>query len=388
MNFDEPIDRRGTDCNKWDDMERVYGISPDDGIAMWVADSDFRPPACVQRAVQKIADHGVYGYGGDQDAYREAVCWWMDTRHGWRPDPSAIFATYGLVNAVGLCLHTWSDPSDAVVVMAPVYHAFGRVIRAAKREMVELPLRMGDHAELDIEAWDAMMTGREKILILCSPHNPAGRVWTRAELEAIAAFCRRHDVLLISDEVHADMIFPGYAHTAMPLVEGVEDRLVILQAASKAFNLAGAYLGQAIIPDPKLQKDFVQTIRAFSISTNLFAVPMTTAAFSPEGAAWIDAQMDYLDKNRAEWEAGINALPGVRAVPLQATYLSWVDFRGTGMSQDEVNARVHKTARLAVHPGTDFGLGGEGFMRFNIGTQRANITEALSRLHDAFGDLQ
>ncbi len=388
MDFDEKIDRRGTNCNKWDHMERVYGVSPDDGIAMWVADSDFRPPACVQRAVQKITDHGVYGYGGDKDAYRQAVCWWMEHRHGWRPEPEMVFATSGLVNAVGLCLHSWSDPGDRVLVMSPHYHAFGRVVRGAQRELVELPLRVENDFDLDVHAWDAMMTGAEKILILCSPHNPTGRVWSRAELMEIADFVRRHDLLLVSDEVHADLIYPGHSHAAMPLVDGVEDRLVVLHSASKPFNLAGAYLGQAIIPDPKLRAVFAKTCLGLGISPNMFGVPMTTAAFSPEGAKWIDAQMDYLDANRAAWEDGINALPGVRAVPLQATYLSWVDFRGTGMTQAEVNGRVYKDARIAAHAGTDFGLGGDGFMRFNIGTQRANITEALSRLHDAFGDLQ
>lgn len=388
MDFDTPIDRRGTRSNKWDEMEATYGVSPEDGIPMWVADMDFHPPACVQRAVDNIAAHGIYGYSGNKEPYIEAVCWWMQTRHGWSPDPAGVFSAVGLVNAVGLCLDAWSEPGDRVLVMAPVYHAFGRVIKAARREMVELPLQLADHFELDFDAWEAMMTGQEKILILCSPHNPAGRVWSRAELEQIADFARRHDLILLADEVHHDLVFPGHSHIAMPRIEGVEDRLVMLSAASKTFNLAGAYLGQVLILDKELQRDFRSRIQAFSIATNMFGVPMTEAAYSPEGAEWVDALVDYLDANRKLWEDGINTLPGVRAVPLQATYLSWVDFNGTGMTMEEITRRIQKEARVAPSLGPQFGLGGEGFMRFNLGTQRANVAEAVARLQAAFGDLQ
>ena len=205
---------------------------------------------------------------------------------------------------------------------------------------------------------------------------------------AIADFACRHDLLLIADEVHADLIYPGQTQTAMGLIDGIEDRLVVLNAASKTFNLAGAYLGQVYISDARLRKAFAQTMAGLSVSSNIFGIAMTQAAYSPEGAAWVDAQMQYLDGNRAEWEAGINALPGVRAVPLQATYLSWVDFTGTGMDQAEVLARVQQQARIAPNNGPMFGPGGTGFLRFNLATQRANITKALSRLGDAFRDLQ
>ena len=223
---------------------------------------------------------------------------------------------------------------------------------------------------------------------LCSPHNPAGRVWSRAELEQIADFTRRHNLILLADEVHHDIVFPGHKHIAMPHIEGIEDRLVMLSAASKTFNLAGAYLGQVLILDKPLQREFRNRIQAFSIATNMFGVPMTRAAYSPEGAEWVDTLVTYLDENRRLWEDGINALPGVRAVPLQATYLSWVDFTATGMDMKEITRRIQKDARIAASHGPQFGLGGEGRMRFNLGTQRANIIEALSRLHDAFGDLQ
>ena len=185
--FDEEIERVGTHSSKWDMMETIYGVSPEDGIAMWVADMDFRPPDCVQRAVQAMSDHGVYGYFGNDAPYREAICWWMCERHGWEPDPASILTTNGIVNGVGLAVDTWTDPGDGVVLFTPVYHAFGRVIRSAGREVVECPLAIEDGVyTYDFDAYDAAMTGREKMVVLCSPHNPGGRVWTREELRGVA----------------------------------------------------------------------------------------------------------------------------------------------------------------------------------------------------------
>ena len=244
MSFDQIIDRRGTHCVKWDKMEALYGVSPDEGIAMWVADMEFRPPACVQDALQAMLDHGVYGYFGDESAYLGAICWWMENRHGWRVDPAAIFTTHGLVNGTAMCVDAFTAPGDGVVLFTPVYHAFARVIRAAGREVVEceMPVVDGQYT-LDFDAWDAQMKGHETMLVLCSPHNPGGRVWTRAELEAVAAFAKRHDLILVSDEIHHDLVMPGQAHTPMALIDGIADRLVMMTAATKTFNIAGAHVG-------------------------------------------------------------------------------------------------------------------------------------------------
>jgi cystathionine beta-lyase len=207
---------------------------------MWVADMDFQPPKCVGEAFQRMIDHGIFGYFTDDSDYRASICWWMENRHGWTFDPAAIFITQGLVNAVGLCLDAYTKPGDGVVLFTPVYHAFARVIKAADREVLECQLVDNDgRYEMDFAAYDAQMTGNETMLILCSPHNPGGRVWTREELEAVAAFAVRHDLLLVSDEIHHDIVFSGTKHTAMPLIDGNSDRLVMLTAPSKTFNLAG-----------------------------------------------------------------------------------------------------------------------------------------------------
>ncbi len=389
--FDTRIDRRGTHCGKWDMMEQVYGVAPDDGLAMWVADMDFAAPDPVRDAVRALADHGVFGYFGDDGAYRAAIRWWMDLRHGWQVDPAAIFTTHGLVNGVAMCLDTWTAPGDAVVLFTPVYHAFARVIRAAGRAVVECPLTTapdGTYA-MDIDAWDAQMTGREKMVILCSPHNPGGRVWTVAELRSVADFARRHDLILVSDEIHHDLVFPGARHVPMAVAApDIADRLVMLTAASKTFNIAGAHVGNVIVPDPALRRQFAARMAAMGMSPNTFGMHMVTAAYAPAGAAWVDDLVAYLDGNRRVFDAGVNAIPGLRSVPLQSTYLAWVDFGGTGMDRAEFTRRVEAEARIAANHGPSFGAGGDSFLRFNLGMPRAQIAEAVSRLQDAFSDLQ
>ncbi|POR47994.1 MalY/PatB family protein [Bosea psychrotolerans] len=389
-NFDLLIDRRGTHSAKWDMMEANFGVPAADGIAMWVADMDFQPPACVQGAVEAMAGHGVYGYFGDDRSYRDAIRWWMKNRHGWEVEPQAIFTTHGLVNGTALCVEAYSRPGDGVVLMTPVYHAFARIITAAGRRVVECPLALADgRYVLDIPAWDARMTGTERMLILCSPHNPGGRVWTAEELRAIADFCKRHDLILVSDEIHHDLVMPGQRHTAMPLAApDILDRLVMMTATTKTFNIAGSHIGNVIIPDEALRGPFQARMNALGISPNSFGMAMATAAYSPEGAAWVDALVAYLDGNRRLFDDGISAVPGLSSMALEATYLGWVDFSGTGMAPAEFTARVEKQARIAANHGASFGLGGDNYLRFNLATPRAVVAEAVERLQDAFADLQ
>lgn len=390
MNFDDIIDRRDSHCSKWDSMERLYGVSPNDGIAMWVADMDFEPPQCVQDAVAKMHTHGVYGYFGEEGDYLNAICWWMQNRHGWTVDPSWIFSTHGLVNGVAMALESFTQPGDDVVLFTPVYHAFARVITAAERGVTECELLNTDgRYSMDFDAYDAQMTGKERMLILCSPHNPGGRVWSREELQAVADFAKRHDLILVSDEIHHDLVYAGRTHIPMANVDpSIIDRLVMMTATTKTFNIAGAHIGNVIIQDPKLRARFACKMQAFGLSANSFGLEMATAAYSREGAVWVDALVTYLDGNRKIFDAAINNIPGLRSSPLEATYLSWVDFEDTGMTQQEFRDRVEKTARIAVNHGPTFGKGGNHFLRFNIGTRRALVQEAAERLQDAFSDLQ
>ncbi len=390
MNFDEIIDRFGTHSVKWDMMEPIYDVPAEDGLAMWVADMDFRPPACVGDAVQRMRDHGIYGYFGDETAYRSAIQWWMRERHGWQVGQEAIFSTHGLVNGTALCVDTYTEPGDGVILFTPVYHAFARVINAAGREVVECPLviRVGRY-EMDFGAYDAQMKGHEKLLILCSPHNPGGRVWTRAELQGVADFAKRHDLILVSDEIHHDLVMPGHQHVPMAVVDDdIHDRLIMMTATTKTFNIAGAHVGNVIISDPTLKKRFATRMAALGMSPNSFGLFMAEAAYSPEGATWVDELVTYLDGNRQVFDAGIDAIPGLGSMRLEATYLAWVDFSGTGMERADFTRRVEQEARIAANHGPTFGQGGEDFLRFNLATPRARVKEAVERLHAAFADLQ
>lgn len=389
MTFDTPINRFGTHSVKWDSMEAFYGVPAKDGIAMWVADMDFRPPTCVQKALEGMLAHGVYGYYGDDAAYLDAIRWWMQTRHGWTVERDQIFTTHGLVNGTAMCVDAFTQPGDGIVLFTPIYHAFARVIKGAGRQVVECKLaNVNGRYEMDFAAWDAQMTGKETMLILCSPHNPGGRVWTVAELQGVADFCARHNLLLVSDEIHHDLVMPGQKHTVMATLPGISERLVMMTATTKTFNIAGAHSGNVIIADPKLRARFAERMNAMGISPNSFGMFMATAAYSPEGAAWVDTLCEYLAGNAKIFNDGIAQIPGLRSMPLEATYLAWVDFTGTGMAQAEFIERVEKQAKIASNHGTPFGAGGESFLRFNLATPRAVVVEAVQRLQAAFADLQ
>lgn len=390
MDFDTPINRRGTDSVKWDLMEKYYGVSPDEGLSMWVADMDFQVPQCVRDRLAKMVDHGIFAYFNNDADYLGAIQWWMQNRHRWKIEQDWIFTTTGLVNAVGMCLDTFTQPGDGIVLFTPVYHAFAKVIRNAGRTVVECPMSLQDGSyQMEFDAWDAQLTGSESMLILCSPHNPGGRVWTREELQGVADFAKRHDLLIISDEIHHDLIYPGHTHVPFACVDpSAADRTIMLSAPSKTFNLAGLHTGNVIIEDADLRRRFAERMSAINLSSNSAGVVAATAAYSPDGAAWVDALMLYLQGNRDLFDAAIANIPGLWSMPLQSTFLSWVDFSGTGMEQAEFIRRVEKVAKIAVNHGTTFGTGGESFLRFNIGTQRANVAEACDRLRSAFSDLQ
>ncbi|MDR9484845.1 MAG: MalY/PatB family protein [Sediminimonas sp.] len=390
MSFDDIIDRTGTHSMKWDMMEPIYGVPADDGISMWVADMDFRAPDCIQNEIARMHEHGIYGYFGDDSAYKQAIIWWMQNRHGWQVQPEWIFTTHGLVNGTAMCVDTFTDPGDGVVLFTPVYHAFAKVIKANGRRVVECPLtNNAGRYEMDFDAYDARLDGSERMVVLCSPHNPGGRVWTQEELQGVADFAKRHDLIIVSDEIHHDLVMPGQAHIPMANVDdSITDRLIMMTATTKTFNIAGSHTGNVIIPDPELRVRFGARMAGLGLSPNSFGLHMATAAYSPEGAAWVDDLTHYLDANRRLFDDAVNAIPGVASMPLQSTYLAWVDFSGTGMSPQEFTDRVEKTARIAINHGPTFGLGGNDFLRFNLATPRALVEQAIERLQSAFSDLQ
>ena len=390
MDFDEVIDRRGTHSSKWDTMEELYGVSPDNGLSMWVADMDFRAPEVIQRKLRSISSHGIYGYYGDQEEYKNSIKWWMKNRHDWKIDTSWIFTTHGLVNGTALCIDAFTKRGDGVILFTPVYYQFSNIIEASERKIVECPLKLIDnHYQFDFNAYERRLSGDEKMIILSSPHNPGGRVWTRKELQEVAKFAMKHDLILVSDEIHHDLVYPNKNHTVMPLAEpAVCDRLVMMTATTKTFNIAGAHTGNVIISNPSLKQKFSKRITALGISPNSFGLFMATTAYSSEGAKWLDELIKYIDGNRNLFDRAIDTIPGLKSMPLEGTYLAWVDFSGTGIEEKEFIYRVQEKANIAVNHGSTFGAGGENFLRFNLATPRTMIVEATKRLEEAFSDLQ
>ena len=390
MNFDTLFHRKGLGSKKWDEAHLYTGVTAERSLPMWVADMDFQPPACVIDTACRITEAGDFGYFCRMEEFYASVAWWQENRHGWKIDPRWCLTTFGLGNAIAITLQTFSQPGDAVAFFTPVYHEFQMKTERNGRVARHLPLaKEGGKYVLDWDAYDALMTGAEKILIISSPHNPAGRVWTRDELKAIADFCVRHDLLLISDEIHNDLVHPGLTHIPMAVAcPEILDRLIMMNSASKTFNLAGLRTGNVIIPDEALRKRFAHAIGALDMQPNLYGVRMTQAAYSPEGAAWVDALCAYLAGNAKVMAEGIAQIPGLSFMPMESTYLAWIDFAGTGMTVDEFTARVRDEAHIGTSPGAPFGTGGETCLRFNIGTQRSRVIEAVERLQAAFKDLQ
>lgn len=391
FDFETPKDITDGRSTKWRKMDMLLGRPADaDMLPMWIAQMDFQPAPVLNTAMQALMECGELGYF-DYDEFAERIAWWYSNRHGWRPDPAHVFATHGIGNAVGLTLQSLTEPGDGIIIFSPVYHEFANKIRRNGRIMVESALEIDEAGlfRMNLEALEAQLTGNEKAVLFCSPHNPAGRTWEPAEIQALSAFCARNELLLLSDEIHMDLTFAGNKHTPTALNSpDALQHLVVMSAASKTFDIAGLRTGYVIIPDDDLRSRFAAFYAALDIQPNRLGADLTCAAYTPEGAAWVDALMQVLDGNRQALCDGMNAIPGVKAMPMQSTFLAWVDFSGTGMSDAEINKRIIEVARVLPTPGDGLGLGGALHHRFNIGAPRHIIDEAVARLRDAFSDLQ
>jgi len=391
FDFDRVIERRGTHSSKWDHIARLSGIKSADAIPMWVADMDFAAPPGVTEALSGELQCAVHGYYADTGSWAAALVDWMARRHGVKFDPAWVSPTPGIVSGLGLILQAVSAPDDEVVVFPPAYHAFRRIIRANERRILDAQLvKSAGRYVMDLDALRARLSPQTKVVFLCSPHNPGGTVWSAAELRALGALCAERDLILVSDEIHCDLVFAGAKHTpTMAAAPEIADRLITCVAATKTFNLAGAHVGACITSNAALKRRLDARIAASGLgSYNRFGMIATEAAWRT-GEAWLDELLPYLTKNRDVFDARIEAAaPGARSMHLDGTYLAWVDFSGTGLAPEDVAARVRDRARLFVSPGEQFGPGGETWLRFNFATPRLLLDEALSRLEDAFSDLR
>jgi cysteine-S-conjugate beta-lyase len=391
FDFNRVVDRRGTHASKWDNMARLSGITAPDAIPMWVADMDFTAPPGVTAALTAEIERATHGYYADTGSWAAALADWMARRHGLRVDPAWISPTPGIVSGLGLILQAVSAPGDEVVVFPPAYHAFRKIIVANERCILDAQLveTAGRYA-MDLAALRGKLTPRTKVVFLCSPHNPGGTVWSVDELRALSAFCAEHDLILVSDEIHCDLVFAGAKHTpTLVAAPEIADRLITCVAATKTFNLAGAHIGACFTSNAALKRRLDARIAASGLgSYNGFGMIATEAAWRT-GEAWLDALLPYLAESRDLFDARIEAAaPGARSMHLDGTYLAWVDFSGTGLSAEEVAARVADRARIYASPGEQFGPGGKTWLRFNFATPRPILEDALGRLDDAFADLR
>lgn len=389
--FDRVIERRGTHATKWDMMAKLSGIKAADGIPMWVADMDFAAPPGVTAALAAVVERGVHGYYADTGSWAEALAGWLARRHGRSINPEWVSPTPGVVSGLGLILQAVSEPGDEVVVFPPAYHAFRKIILANERRIVDAQLveRQGRYV-MDLDALRAMLTPRTKVVFFCSPHNPGGTVWSAEEIRALAAFCTEHDLILVSDEIHCDLVFDGARHIpTMTAAPEVADRLVTCVAATKTFNLAGAHVGACVTSNPQLKRKLDARIAASGLGSYAAFGMIATEAAWRTGDAWLDELLPYLAGNRDLLDSRIEAAaPGARSMRLDATYLAWVNFSGTGLQAEDVARRVSERARIFVSPGPQFGPGGETWLRFNFATPRPILREALDRLDEAFSDIR
>ncbi|MBR1687955.1 MAG: pyridoxal phosphate-dependent aminotransferase [Prevotella sp.] len=374
-----PIVRRGTHCYKWDEAEE------EDIIPMWVADMDFCVAPAIQQAVERRARHGVYGYTLVDESYYEAIISWFSRRHHWTIDRQSILYTTGVVPAVSCAIKALAMPGEQVVIMSPVYNCFYSSIKNNGCIALESPLREVDGRwEIDWTDLEAKLAEEKStILLLCNPHNPTGRLWTRDELERVNELCIQNGVRVVSDEIHCELVMPG--HTFQPFAtvsEACRRNSVILNSPSKSFNTAGLQIANIICDDPAMRRRINRAININEVcDVNPFGPEALKAAYN-ESEDWLDALNQYLFGNYQRLCSWVSEEhPELRVAPLEGTYLAWVDIRALGCSSDELTERLLHEAHVQVSSGTLYGRQtGEGFIRLNLACPRSQLDEALRRI--------
>lgn len=384
--FDTPIDRTHTWSIKHD-FKKENGKA-DDILPLWVADMDFRSPDSVVEALKKAVDHGIFGYSRADESYFDAVAAWYQKRHHLTLQPEWMTCTPGIVFALSIAVRAFTQEGDAVLIQPPVYHPFSRAILRNKRTLVENPLVLKDgHYEMDLEELEQKVLDEHvKLMILCNPHNPVGRVWTREELTALADICLRHHVYVISDEIHGDFVWQGHEQTPYASIsEEACLHSMMCTAPSKTFNLAGMATSNLFIPDPEMRRKFrSELLDVGQENMNRLGLFACRAAYEG-GGEWLDQLIGYLAGNLAlVRDFCKNRVPQIQLVEPEGTYLAWLDCRELGMTDDELMAFFSDEAKVWLDPGKHSGEQGSGFMRFNLGSSRSVIAQALDQIEAAW----
>lgn len=389
FNFDEVIDRKNTSCLKYDfAVERGY---KEDILPFWVADMDFKTPQPVIDELTKRVAHGIYGYTDPNDEYKTAVVNWQKTQHSYAPSKESIVVTPGVVFALAMAVRAFTNAGDSVIIEQPVYYPFTEIVEQNHRKIVNSPLVLRNgHYEIDFADFEEKITANGvKLFLLCSPHNPAGRVWKKEELLKLADICTRHNVLIVADEIHADFVRKGYKHIPLAsLSPAIANRVITCSAASKTFNLAGLQTSNIFIENEPLREKFRAEISAAGYSQpNVLGLFATQAAYE-HGGAWLSALKKYLEQNYQRTKEFLaKNMPKVNLIEPEGTYLIWLDFSAYGLSDSELDRIIIDKANLWLDSGHIFGKAGENFQRINTACPWSVLENGLKHLADAFKNL-
>ncbi len=383
--FDTVIDRMGTSSSKWSYAKKMCGY--DDVLPMWVADMDFACAPEIVAAIKERAAHPIYGYTSRTDGYYNGMINWMAKRNGWKGvQREWILSSPGVVPGFNYSIQAYSHPGDKVIIQPPVYYPFRNAILNNGRQVVDNPLKIVDgYYQMDYEDLEKKIDARTKMLIFCSPHNPVGRVWKRDELKLMAEICERKDIVIVSDEIHSDLILGKIKHTCTATVSpDALQRTVTLTAPNKTFNIAGLQNADAIIPNKKLRDAFFTVTQNNSVSNpNIFGMVAQEAAYA-KGEPWLEECLTYLKGNLKFFEDYVKKnMPQLKVYPLEGTYLAWVDCSALGMDDKVLHTWMLEKAKLWLDDGVMFGAEGSLYMRFNIATPRAILKDGLDRLAKA-----
>lgn len=392
--FERTLNRTLTNDLKWlPENMRLYGITADkDSIPMWIADTDFPCAPVIVEALRKRVEHEIYGYCAPPKDFFEAIRYWMNSQYDWNVDTNWMVSVPSVVASINIAVRTFSKPGDGIIVQTPVYNPFMEVVEHSGRILRNNQLICTDGVyHIDFEDLERIASEEHTtMMILCSPHNPVGRVWTNEELERIGDICLAHGVMVVVDEIHSGIIYSGHKHYALPAVRPeFAANFIYLNSPAKSFNIAGLKISYAIIPDPEKKNAFRKTQTDLSLVVNsTFGIEALTAAYSPEGAEWLRQEVAYIEGNRDYVVQYVTEhFEGkIKLTPPEGGFLCWLDCSGLGDGPDQVQKLLTEKANVICSSGKTYGAGGEHFVRFNIGTQRQVIEKALERIKNACTD--
>ncbi|MCB5247280.1 MAG: pyridoxal phosphate-dependent aminotransferase [Candidatus Cloacimonetes bacterium] len=385
-NFDRLSDRRGSGCFKYDALKMIYGR--DDLIPLWVADMDFPVAPAIREALQKRLDHGIFGYNLRLDGFYEAVLNWVDKQYGLKATRDWILSSPGVMPAISLAVSVFTKPGEGVLIQTPVYRPFHNAVTDQGRTLLSSPLVLRDgRYEIDFEDFERQLR-QARLFILCSPHNPVGRLWSEEELRRMGRLCQRHGVLVISDEIHADLVYEGKKAISIAALEDFADNTVCCVSPAKSFNLAGLASAVVLVKDAARRELLSAAISRYHLYMgNSFGIDAMIAAYR-DADDWLLELLAYLDGNRKFLlETFAEELPQLKMHKPEATYLAWIDFRGLDLPDAAISDLLVNKARLALDPGLKFGDEGSGFQRLNFACPRSLLHEAVARLKQAFNEV-